>query len=160
MPTPYAEHLDGRDPVAVLKATLDDFRALRPKFTPGSWAESWAPGKWSLQQLMLHVAQWEMIFGVRVRCALGVPGYEVQPLDQDPLMVAEQQSVDGPAAFAAFEAMRAMNVLMASGLTAAQRRQTCLHPERGTITVDDLLTTLAGHAIHHLAQFRQGLHAV
>jgi DinB superfamily len=154
MPTPYADHLAGEDPVKVLKSSLAHYRAMAPLLTPALWAHARAPGKWTLQQTVLHVAQWEMIFGVRVRCALGVADFVVQPLDQDHLMVAEELAVDGPTALAAFDAVRCMNLALASSLSAAQRQTTCRHPERGVITVEDLLVTLAGHAVHHFKQIR------
>jgi len=154
MPTPYAEHLAGEDPVVVLKSSLEHYRAIAPLLTPALWSHRWAAGKWTVQQTLLHVAQWEMIFGVRVRCALGVPDFVVQPLDQDPLMAAEERAVDGPTALAAFDAVRCMNIALASSLSAAQRQTTCRHPERGVITVEDLLVTLAGHPVHHFKQIR------
>lgn len=154
MPTPYAEHVGTRDAVLLLKTSLEDYRALVPRLTPVLWKQPWAPGKWTPQQILVHVAQWEMIFGVRVRCALGVPDYMVQPLDQDPLMTIEGIAVDGPTAFAAFDGVRRMNFALAAALSAEQRRTPVHHPERGTIDVNDLLITLAGHAVHHLKQLQ------
>jgi hypothetical protein len=154
MPTPYADQLAGADPVEVMKTSLEHYRAIAPLLTPALWARPWAPGKWTVQQIVLHVAQWEMIFGVRVRCALGVPDFMVQPLDQDDLMVVEGPAVDGPTALAAFDAVRVMNIALATSLSPAQRQTPCRHPERGVIVVEDLLVTLAGHPVHHFKQLR------
>ena len=155
MATPYADQLDGADPVDVLKSSLQQYRALAARLTPAVCGRAWAPGKWTVQQVLLHVAQWEMIFGVRVRCALGVPDFMVQPLDQDGLMVAEEHAVDGPSALAGFVALREMNLALASSLSPAQRRTPCRHPERGLISVEDLIVTLAGHPVHHFKQIRE-----
>ena len=57
-------------------------------------------------------------------------------------------------AYAAFSGMRAMNLKLAASLTPTQRKTIVQHPERGAIDVDDLLVTLAGHAVHHLDQLR------
>jgi hypothetical protein len=154
MSTPYADHLDGADPVDVMKSSLESYRAIGPLLTPALWSHSWAPGKWTVQQTVVHLAQWEMIFGVRVRCALGVPDFAIQPVDQDDLMPAEEGAVDGPTALATFEAVRRMNIALASSLTSAQRQTPCRHPDRGVISVEDLLTTLAGHSVHHFKQLR------
>jgi hypothetical protein len=154
MPTPYAEHVAGRDPVDVLKTSLDDYRAIMPRLTPALWNQPWAPGKWTLRQILVHVTQWEMIFGIRCRCGVGMPNYTVEPLEQDDLMRAESLVVDGPTAFAAFEAVRRMNLALASSLSTAQRRQPVQHPERGRIDVNDLLVTMAGHPVHHLKQLQ------
>ena len=155
-PTPYAEYVGDRDPVAVLEASTARFHAVRTRISGAQWATPLAPGKWTLRQLVVHVTQWEMIFGVRVRLGLGVPNYVVQPLDQDPLM-HEADVVDPATAFTCFEALRAMNLELARALTPAQRRTPVTHPERGQIDVNDLLTTLAGHGVHHLLQLEKAV---
>ena len=157
MPTPYADHLGGRDPIEVLKTSLDDYRAVVSRITPALWSDAWAPGKWTLQQILVHVAQWEMVFGVRCRCGVGLQHYTVQPMHQDALMAAEGPAVDGPTAFAAFEAVRRMNLAFASSLTVEQRAHPVQHPERGPIDVEDVLVTMAGHGIHHLKQIQTAL---
>jgi len=152
MSTPYSDYVGHRDPVEVMAASLAAYEELAGKLTPAHWETPWAPGKWTARQIMVHVTQWEMIFSTRVRCAVAVPGYVVQPFDQDPFM-AEADAVDGPTALAAFTAMRRMNVAMARGLSRANRDKTVTHPERGPISVESLLVTLAGHGEHHLRQF-------
>ena len=47
-----------------------------------------------------------------------------------------------------------MNIALAASLTSAQRQTPCRHPERGVISVEDLLVTLAGHSVHHFKQIR------
>ena len=154
MATPYAQHVGSRDPVDVLRDSFHEFQALVPRFSADEWRLTRGPGKWSAHEIMVHVAQWEMIFGVRVRCGVGLPNYVVVPMDQDPLM-GEAAVVDGPMAYAAFSAVRAMNLKLAESLTPEQRKTAVQHPERGQIDVDDLLVTLAGHAVHHLKQLRE-----
>ena len=157
MSTPYSDCVGDRDPVEVLAASLAGYQNTAGRFTPAQWESPWARGKWTARQLVVHVAQWEMIFGTRVRCGVSVPGYVVQPFDQDPFM-HEADHVDGPTALAAFIAMRTMNLAMARGLSRANRDKTVTHPERGAIDVESLLVTLAGHAEHHLGQLAKITH--
>jgi hypothetical protein len=154
MPTPYDVHVGGRNPVDVLRESADEYKALMPKFTSTQWSLPWQPGKWTAQQIMVHVMQWEMIMGTRLRLAVADPHYVVQPGDQDALMGTEDRVVDGPTAYAAFEGMRRANVAFAAALSAEQRMKKVKHPERGEIDVEDLLITLAGHGAHHLKQFK------
>lgn len=154
MSNPYASHVGDRDPLAVLRSSLDDYGAVTSKLTSPQWRQPWAPGKWTAQQVMVHVAQWEMILGVRLRCAVAVSNYVVQPVDQDDLMRTEGLAVDGPTALAAFQAVRRMNVALASALSADQRKTRVGHPERGPIDVEDVLVTIAGHGVHHLKQLQ------
>jgi hypothetical protein len=156
-PTPYAQYVGDRDAVDVLRTSFDEYRALIPRIARTDWARPWAPGKWTIAQLILHVTQWEMIFGYRLRCGVSVPNFVVQPLDQDPFMDAESKAVDGPMAAATFEAVRRMNLAFAESLSPDARHRHVTHPERGQIDVNDLLVTLAGHAVHHLKQLQQVL---
>lgn len=156
MPTPYAQYVGDRDPLDVLRESLEAFRRVHAAISSQRWEAASAPGKWTLRQIMVHVTQWEMIFGVRLRCALAVPGYVVQPLDQDPF-IYEADAVDADVAFAAFESMRRMNLALAGSLTPSQRTHVVHHPERGAIDVEDLLITLAGHAVHHLNQLQNAV---
>ena len=154
MPTPYEQHIGGRNPVDVLRESMEEYRQIVPRFTATQWSLPWQPGKWTAQQIMVHVMQWEMIMGTRLRLGVGVPGYVVQPADQDHLMGTEDRVVDGPTAFAAFDGMRRANVAFAAALSGDQRSKIVTHPERGQIDVEDLLITLAGHGVHHLKQLK------
>jgi hypothetical protein len=140
--------------VEVLRESHAEYRAILSKFTPSQWSRPWQPGKWTAQQIMVHVMQWEMIMGVRLRLAVGQPDYTVQPADQDYLMGTEDRAIDGPVAFATFDAVRNANLLFAEALTPAQRAKNVKHPERGVIDVEDILTTIAGHGVHHLKQLK------
>jgi uncharacterized damage-inducible protein DinB len=151
MPTPYGEYVTGRDPLDVLRESFEEYRRLGARLTPELWDQPLAPGKWTVRQVLVHVVQWEMIFGLRLRFAVASPDYVIQPFEQDPLM-GEADVVDGPTALAAFEAVRKMTLDFAASLTPAQRRQRTVHADRGDIDVEDVLTTLAGHAVHHLRQ--------
>ncbi len=155
MPTPYAQYVGSRDPLAVMRETIGQTQSVLNAFTPGAWARSYAPGKWTAQQLIVHVAQAELVFGMRARYALFEPNYVVQPFDQDPWVASEGAVVDGPTALEAFAAFRRMNIALFSSLTPAQRARTFTHPERGAMTVEDVLVSLAGHEAHHLQHFKQ-----
>ncbi|HUL74903.1 MAG TPA: DinB family protein [Vicinamibacterales bacterium] len=152
MPTsPYARYVGSLDAVDVLRTSFDGYRTVVPGLSAATWATPYAPGKWTARQIMVHVAQWEMILGMRVRFGLGVAGYTVQPIEQDDLM-REGDVVDGPTAWGAFEGARRMNLAFAQSLSDADRRRTVTHPEFGEIDVEYMLVTLAGHGVHHYLQ--------
>lgn len=154
MPTPYEQHVGGRNPVDVLRESYEEYRSILPKFTATQWSLPWQPGKWTAQQIMVHVMQWELIMSTRVRLGVGQAHYTVQPADQDDLMGTEDRVLDGPTAFAAFDGIRRANIIFAAALSPEQRAKKVTHPERGVIDVEDLLVTLAGHGVHHLKQFK------
>jgi hypothetical protein len=120
--------------------------------TPAQFATSYAPGKWTAQQLFLHLAQTELAFSMRVRMALTTKDYQVQPFDQDEWMRREPLS-SGVEAARAYYAMRQFNLPLYRSLTPAERARRLHHPERGDMCVEWILESLAGHELHHLAQF-------
>lgn len=154
MSTPYASYVEGREPLEILKDTLQQYRDVFARTSPAHWHAPWAPGKWTRHQVLVHVVEWELIFSTRVRMALAIPDYVVQPMDQDPLLAFEAPVVDVATAAAAFEAVRAMNIALIGGLSADVRARRITHPERGPIDINDLIVTMTGHPVHHLAQLQ------
>ena len=154
MATPYSEYVGDRDPVVVLRESFEAYRALDGAVRAEDWDTHVAPGKWTIRQVIVHVAQWEMILGLRLRFALGSPDYVIKPFEQDDLM-GEADVVDGPTALAALQAVRRMTLTFVESLTPEQRRQRTRHAERGEIDVEDILVTLAGHGVHHLRQVQR-----
>lgn len=156
MPTPYAQHVGDRNPIELLNTTLEEYRDAAALLADASWNQPWAPGKWTMRQVMAHVAQWEMILGYRLACAVGTPGFTIQLADQDALM-QRTAAVDGATAFAAFDGARRFNIALIGSLSDADRDIQVLHPEYGLLTVNDLIVQMAGHGIHHLRQIREAL---
>lgn len=152
MYTLYSQYLNGRDPIDVMVETIPKTRAAVSRFRPEDFARSHAPGKWSAREVLIHMAHAEIVFGTRVRFALTSENYVVQPFDQDAWMVLDQKGLDGQAALALFSFARAFNLGLFKQLSKEDRAKTFTHPERGQMTVEDILVMTAGHEAHHLAQ--------
>ena len=142
-----------RDPIDLLRSSLLEYRDTIAGFSADAWRRSWAPGKWTMREIMVHVAQWESIFGQRLLFGLSMPGYVVQPGDQN-LLMQQVGAIDGPTAFAAFDGARRMTLALLDGTTPETRRRTFTHAERGPIDANDVIVTIAGHGMHHLEQLR------
>jgi len=153
MPAPYSEYIGDRDPIELMARTLEDYRAALGTVPAAFWQKPWQPGKWTFREIMIHVAQWESIFGYRITCGVSTPNFAIQPVDQDPLL-QRTSAIDGPTALAGFEGSRRMNVGLMRSLSAADRAVTVKHPQYGMLTVQDLIVQMTGHAIHHLKQFQ------
>lgn len=154
MPTPYAVQIEDRDPLDVLNTSLEAYREVFARTSPDQWHAPWAPGKWTRHQVLVHVVQWELIFSTRIRMALAIPDYIVQPMDQDPLLEFEAPFVDVATVQAAFVSVRAMNIALVGGMSPDVRAREITHPERGRIDINDLIVTMAGHPVHHLGQLQ------
>jgi uncharacterized damage-inducible protein DinB len=146
---PYATFLGEGDAAATIAATPARLSALLSRMSEEQTDAPIAPGKWSVRQIVSHLADCEIAFGFRLRQALaGVP---IQPFDQD----AWAKSYDRyslAAALETFRALRTWDVALVSGLSDADKELKVTHPERGEMTVWTIVETMAGHDLNHLAQ--------
>jgi DinB superfamily len=152
--TPYTNDLDGREPLASMRETVDRIRSLARQWSPAQFEGTYAPGKWTARQILIHLAQTELALGNRARMALSTPQYVAQSFDQD-LWLGRDASLGGHEALEALYAMSTMNRTMFASLGDADRATTLSHPEYGALTVDWIIHQLAGHQIHHLKQLER-----
>jgi len=152
--TPYTPDLAGRDPIAALRETSAKFRSVTAGWSPAQFERSYAPGKWTARQVLIHLAQTELALGTRARMAISTPGYTAQGFDQDK-WIAREAALGGPEAVDALLAIALMNRVFFESLSAADRATAFTHPEYGAISVDLLIHQMAGHQIHHLKQIEQ-----
>jgi len=152
--TPYSKDLGERDPLVALRETPERIRAITGSWLPARLERSYAPGKWSARQILIHLVQTELALGTRARMALSTPNYVAQAFDQD-RWIGRDAALSGKDALDAFVAMSAMNRSLFASLSPADRAVTLSHPEYGALTVDWIIHQIAGHQIHHLKQLEQ-----
>jgi hypothetical protein len=152
--TPYSKDLGAQDPLVALRETPARIRAAVGVWSPAEFERSYAPGKWSARQILIHLAQTEVALGTRARMALSTPNYVAQAFDQDQ-WIAQDAGLTGREALDAFLAMSAMNRTLFASLSPADRAVTLSHPEYGALTVDWIIHQMAGHQIHHLEQLER-----
>jgi len=151
---PYENFLDGRPIENILAATPEAIRSALAAIGAANSAARPAPGKWSAAEIVCHLADCELVFGFRLRQTLAEDGPTIQPFDQD-RWAATYGGVAADQALTAFSALRGWNLrLIQSALPAAAGR-TMTHPERGTMTFQDVVETMAGHDLNHLGQLRR-----
>ncbi len=148
---PYAMHLGDGDPVEVIATTADRLHRLTSGLGPDVCDRSPAPGKWSVREIIAHLADCEIVFGFRLRQTLSEDHPTVQPFDQG-VWAERYKAYDLPAAIALFSAARTWNLKLLHATTPAERKLKVTHPERGTMTLWTIVETMAGHDINHLNQ--------
>jgi uncharacterized damage-inducible protein DinB len=154
MPNPYAADLENRDALQALGEAPERIRAAVNNWTEAQFERTYAPGKWSIRKVLIHLAQTELALTTRVRFALSQPGYAAQAFSQDAWLPLDE-GADARTALDAYTMLRRFNVAMFRGLAPAQRERTFTHPEYGTLTVAWVMNQMAGHDIHHLKQIQQ-----
>lgn len=148
--------LGERNPVESLQQSRTRIQEVAAQLGPAGLTRSYGPGKWTAAQILAHLADTEMVTGYRLRQALTVDAYTIQPFDQD-LWAAKYAQADGAQAAATFLALRQWNLALIGGLTPAELARPAHHPERGPEGVGQIVKMLAGHDLNHLAQLEQVL---
>jgi hypothetical protein len=148
---PYASFIGSRDPLEVTRATPAQLEKLLRALGPERSTVAPAPGKWSVRDILCHLADCEVVFAFRLRQALAEDRHVIQPFDQD-LWAATYSHYDAPAALAAFSAVRQWNIALIAGLKAVDFDKPLNHPERGDMTLRTVVETMAGHDLNHLRQ--------
>jgi hypothetical protein len=151
---PYAPDLGDRDPLASLAETPERYLALLGQWTPEMFERPYAPGKWTARQVLVHLAQAELMVQPRLRLALTSADYVVQPFEQDEVLGLERD-VDAKTALAMYTNLRRFALPFFRSLTPEQLAVRCTHPQMGTLDVRWFLVMLAGHELRHLRQLEQ-----
>lgn len=148
---PYATFIESGNPVDAIAATPSQLAKHLDAIGPERSTVSPAPGKWSARDILCHLADTEIAFAFRLRQALAQDHHVVQPFDQDAWAVP-YKSFDAGSAVAVFTALRGWNISLIRTMTPADRAKPITHPERGSMTVQTVIETMAGHDANHLRQ--------
>jgi uncharacterized damage-inducible protein DinB len=148
---PYAAFLKGRDPVALIRETPGRLRSFVNDLGAQGLERSFAPGKWSVRQILCHLADTEIAFAFRLRQARAEAHHVIQPFDQD-LWARSYEAYDAESACRLFTVLREWNLLLIANLAPDELNKPLSHPERGPMTYQVIVETMAGHDQNHLAQ--------
>jgi len=151
---PYEDFLDGRPIDAILASTPDAIAQCLKAIGPAKFASPPAPGKWSAAEIVCHLADCEIVFAFRFRQTLAEDGPTIQPFDQEK-WAARYSGVPAAEAFAAFSALRNWNLRLIRDAAPGESDRIMTHPERGTMTFQSVVETMAGHDLNHLGQLRR-----
>lgn len=151
---PYASFLSSPDPRAVIAATPARLRELLDSIGDARAGQSPAPGKWSVREILCHLADCEIVFAFRLRQTLAEPHHVVQPFDQD-IWAKNYAAYDAESALAVFTAVRNFNRKLIASLPPEAFSKPVSHPERGTMTFQTLVETMGGHDLNHLGQIEK-----
>jgi hypothetical protein len=150
---PYGDDLGARRPLDALAETPLRIRQVVERWTDADFEGSYAPGKWSFRQVLIHLAQTELALPARARLALSQEGYVAQPFSQDDWMAIDNKA-SARTALEAYVSLRQFNLAMWRSLIPEQIDRPFRHPEYGDLTVGWIMAQMAGHDIHHLKQFQ------
>jgi uncharacterized damage-inducible protein DinB len=149
-------YLAENDPLKIQSATPKKLERLVPRASATKLRKQPEPGKWSVAEILAHMADTELVFGYRIRTILGAPGTPIQAFDQDKWAQAMSYSKADPRkSMERFAAFRKANLDLLKSLSPAQRKYHGMHAERGEESIETIAGLCAGHDINHLRQIEK-----
>jgi uncharacterized damage-inducible protein DinB len=148
---PYASHMGDQTPLDVISETPRRLAELVETIGSERLETPPAPGKWSARDILSHLADGEAVFAFRLRQTLAEDHHVIQPFDQD-LWAKSYSSCDAKLALATLAALRAWNMALIRCVKPADLAKPVTHPERGTMTFQTIVETMAGHDRNHIKQ--------
>ena len=143
----------GEQPVKVQAATAKKLAKLIKGVPAGKLRKRPAPDKWSVQEILVHLADAEIAGSWRMRSILGAPGTPVAAFDQDAWVAALHYGKRDPRqAVEQFRVLRETNLAMLKSLKPEQWKHYGIHSERGEESIERIVRMFAGHDLNHLKQ--------
>ena len=111
------------------------------------------PARWSIAEILAHIADTELVFGFRLRLVLGSNRTPIQAFDQDTWAGYSRYAEHDPyLSLEAYRVQRARNVRLLRLLPPRMWKHYGMHSERGKETVTRMTKMMAGHDINHMMQ--------
>ncbi len=143
------------DIVSILRAQFEDTAALLKDIAEEKAKFRYAPGKWTLKEVVLHTLDIEWVFTARaLHFARAVPG-ALPGVEQDDMMVVANADARAlPALLAEWRHLRQAGTLFFEGLDAAGWGREGVASGR-SFTVRSIAYIIAGHERHHVNVIRE-----
>lgn len=147
----------GRDnPMKIQQATAAKLQSLTRSLSPRQMKRRPAPGKWSIGEILAHLADSEMAIGWRLRMILSQNGTPLQPFDQDKWAASGNYRAQNPRhSLADFKALRDKNLRLLKSISRKKWQNYGMHAERGKETIRRVVEMIAGHDRNHLGQVQR-----
>ena len=162
-PTEYAAFFAGYmaraqavdDPIAALELQLDDALALLRGLPGDKQLHRYAPGKWSIKEVVNHLTDTERIFAYRAMRVARNDQTPLAPFDENSYVVAaEGDGVEWDALLAEFELVRNSSIQLLKNFPV--KAWTRMGTASGApISVRAMVLIVYGHVAHHLGIVRE-----
>jgi uncharacterized damage-inducible protein DinB len=148
--------VEGKDPLRVQRETPKKLQTLVKPLSKKQLTQRPEPGKWSVGEILAHLADAELVGGWRMRLILGNNGVSLQPFDQDVWAETFAYARRDPAAsLETFRVLRESNLAMLKSVPKNLWENYGMHQERGKETISHIVHMFAGHDLNHLAQIEK-----
>ena len=159
-PQQYTErilgYVEGKEPLGVQAATAKKLDRLIKGVSTAKLRKRPAPEKWSVSEILAHLADGEIVGGFRLRLILGSPGAPIVAFDQDKWVISgHYEKRDPRKSVEQFRVLREENLALLKSLKPEQWKHYGMHSERGQESIEHMVRMFAGHDINHLRQIEE-----
>lgn len=149
------------------RAMIDKIRAFPPRLealvsglSDQDLTTHYLPQEWTVAQNVHHLADSHMNAFVRVKLALTEDKPTIKPYDQDEwAKLPESTKADLQDSLMILAGLHSRWALLFDSLDESDWARQLMHPERGVITLEDILKTYANHCDAHVDQIQRTLAA-
>jgi len=159
-PQQYTErmlnHSRGKDPIRLQQAAPRKLAALTKGLNKKRLTDRPAPEKWSVAEILAHLADAELVIGYRLRLILASNGTSIQAFDQDAWAdTFNYRRRDPKVSLETFRILRENNLRLLSSVPRRLWKNYGQHKERGQESVDHIVRMMAGHDLNHMLQIEK-----
>ena len=156
-PQQYTQRILGQvnnqDPMRIQQSTPKKLQKLIKPLNKKQLTQRPEPGKWSIAEILAHLADAELVGGWRMHLIAGNNGVSIQPYDQDAwAQTFDYAHRDPKTSLETFRVLREGNLRMLKALPKSLWENYGMHQERGKETIAHIVRMFAGHDLNHLAQ--------
>jgi hypothetical protein len=150
------DYLGRRDPLRVQAATPARLARLVEGVPRRVLTRRPAPGKWSIVEILAHLADAELAMGWRIRSMLATPGVALAWWDE--YLWSEKcryARIPPMQSLATFRTLRTSNLALLRAMPRVSwKRCYGVHGKRGRQTIADFVQMEAAHDLNHIRQIR------
>lgn len=147
------ELVGGREPLSVLRETPAAATQAIDGLSAAQLGKPEGPGKWSIAQVLQHLADSDLVWGWRLRLILAQDRPTLTGYDQDRWAERLQYAdADPQEALEQLRVLRRGNLRLIARATPEDLERVGVHSERGEESVGYLCGLYAGHDLLHLRQ--------
>lgn len=146
-------YVEGQDAIKVQRTTPQKLKKSIQGLTPKELKWRPEPAKWSIAEIVAHLADTEIVASWRMRSVIGENGITIQPFDQDAWASAfEYRDRDTKRSLETFRVLRENNLAMLKEISKETWENYGMHLERGKESIAHLARMFAGHDTNHVLQ--------
>ena len=149
-------YVEGQDAIKVQRATAGKLKKLIRGLSAKQLKWKPDPVKWSIAEILAHLADTEIAASWRMRSVIGENGVTTQPFDQDAwASVFQYGKRDARRSLETFRVLRENNLAMLKEIPRETWDNYGMHLERGKETVAHMARMFAGHDTNHILQIER-----